>query len=344
MTDHSALNWLLTTKHVKGRVARWALFLQAYDFTIKHRPGNKNQNADAFSRMIPIHMALTKELEEESTTNSRWIQVHFSALDIPGCQTKWQWNGLMNNRQYRRNSYSCNETDHHSHWYCIFCFQCANPYGNYITSPNEQTSCKCDDYYQEFSDYISEEYCQQNESSNENLYSQSDNESEYYSSQEDLESVLDGKGKDWRQDMHNIFLQAAEFKQTTVKQMQDRSLVEVRQDYSVNCTLCGKIITMDLEHDCIVGYKLGQVHPEMIPEALINEIFWDIPEKVQQHDEACRAAVELLQPPLNPQTSDELTEDEFNELFNPYRPTITPITASNFNETQSRVSTPELDF
>ena len=89
MTDHSALNWLLITKYVKGRVARWALFLQAYDFTIKHRPGNKNQNADTFSRMIPIQMALTEETEE-STSNSQWIQVHFSALDIPGCQTKWQ--------------------------------------------------------------------------------------------------------------------------------------------------------------------------------------------------------------------------------------------------------------
>jgi hypothetical protein len=80
---------------------------------------------------------------------------------------------------------------------------------------------------------------------------------------------------------------------------------------------------MDLEHDCIVGYELSQIHPEMIPEALTNEIFWDIPEKVQLHDKACRAAVELLQPLLNPQTSDELTDDEFNELFNPYRPTIT---------------------
>jgi hypothetical protein len=126
--------------------------------------------------------------------------------------------------------------------------------------------------------------------------------------------------------------------------MQNCSLVEVRQDYSVNCTLCGKIITMDLEHDCIIRYKLDQIHPEIIPEALTNEIFWDIPEKVQHHDEACRAAVELLQPLLNPQTSDELTEDEFKELFNPYRPIITPVIASNFNETQSYASTSEVDF
>src|SRR5687767_4145590 len=104
----------------------------------------------------------------------------------------------MNNCQYRRNSYSCNETDHHSHWYCIYCYQYANPHGNYIPSPNKYTLCKCDNYYQEFSDFVNEEYCQNNEYSNENLYSQrSDDESEYYTSQEELKSILDEKEKDW---------------------------------------------------------------------------------------------------------------------------------------------------
>ena len=67
---------------------------------------------------------------------------------------------------------------------------------------------------------------------------------------------------------------------------------------------------------------------------------------MQQHDEACRAAVELLQPSLNPQVpnANEWTEDELNELFGPYGPIITPVISSNFNDTQSRVSTPELDF
>ena len=126
--------------------------------------------------------------------------------------------------------------------------------------------------------------------------------------------------------------------------MQNHSLIEVRQDYSVNCTLCGKIITTNLEHDCIVGYNLGQIHPDMTPEALTNEIFWNIPEEVQQHDEACRAAVELLQPSFNPQAINEWTEDELNELLDPYGPIITPIIASNFDDTRSRISTPELDF
>ena len=49
-TDHHALKWLRTTKDVTGRLARWSLFIQQFDFNIKHRPGITNGNADGLSR------------------------------------------------------------------------------------------------------------------------------------------------------------------------------------------------------------------------------------------------------------------------------------------------------
>jgi hypothetical protein len=53
-TDHSALQWLLKLKTIKngltGRMARWQLILQPYDYEIKYRPGTVNANADALSR------------------------------------------------------------------------------------------------------------------------------------------------------------------------------------------------------------------------------------------------------------------------------------------------------
>ncbi|CAI2195397.1 9429_t:CDS:2, partial [Funneliformis geosporum] len=61
-------------------------------------------------------------------------------------------------------------------------------------------------------------------------------------------------------------------------------------EYSVNCTLCGTIITTALHHECIIGYNLRQLYPEMVPETLSTEVFWDIPEEVQRNDEACLAA------------------------------------------------------
>jgi transposase InsO family protein len=52
-TDHRALVWLLNTNADGGRLGRWILRLQEYEVEIKHRPGKKNQNADALSR-VPV--------------------------------------------------------------------------------------------------------------------------------------------------------------------------------------------------------------------------------------------------------------------------------------------------
>ena len=50
LTDHSAVRWLMSLKMPCGRLARWALLLQQYDFDIIHRAGVSNGNADALSR------------------------------------------------------------------------------------------------------------------------------------------------------------------------------------------------------------------------------------------------------------------------------------------------------
>lgn len=50
LTNHSAVRWLMSLKMPCGRLARWALLLQQYDFEIIHRVGVSNGNADALSR------------------------------------------------------------------------------------------------------------------------------------------------------------------------------------------------------------------------------------------------------------------------------------------------------
>lgn len=49
-TDHRALTWLSNIKQSTGRLARWSVLLQGYDFEICYRKGVTMKNADALSR------------------------------------------------------------------------------------------------------------------------------------------------------------------------------------------------------------------------------------------------------------------------------------------------------
>lgn len=51
ITDHSSLRWLVRLNNPTGRLARWALELQAYPFELEHRSGKLNDVPDALSRM-----------------------------------------------------------------------------------------------------------------------------------------------------------------------------------------------------------------------------------------------------------------------------------------------------
>lgn len=60
LTDHASLKWLMNQKDLSGRLARWSLKLQCYNFTIEHRRGSTNIVPDALSR------AFIDELTDES--------------------------------------------------------------------------------------------------------------------------------------------------------------------------------------------------------------------------------------------------------------------------------------
>ena len=49
--DHSALLYLVRQQNLTGRLARWVLLLQEFDFEVIHRPGNQNLVADYLSRL-----------------------------------------------------------------------------------------------------------------------------------------------------------------------------------------------------------------------------------------------------------------------------------------------------
>jgi len=51
ITDHSSLKRLMGLRDLSGRLARWILKLQAFDFTIEHWKWSLNVVPDALSRV-----------------------------------------------------------------------------------------------------------------------------------------------------------------------------------------------------------------------------------------------------------------------------------------------------
>lgn len=53
-SDHASLQWLSQQKDPTGRMTRWSLLLQSFDFIIKHKKGTQIAHVDALSRCLVL--------------------------------------------------------------------------------------------------------------------------------------------------------------------------------------------------------------------------------------------------------------------------------------------------
>ena len=61
-SDHKALQWLKSQKKLESMHARWAVFLERFQYIFNHKPGSQNQAADALSRQVLLINTLQTEL------------------------------------------------------------------------------------------------------------------------------------------------------------------------------------------------------------------------------------------------------------------------------------------
>lgn len=66
VTDHYSLLWLQNLKDLTGRLARWAVRLQQYNFRVIHRKGKDNIVPDMLSRSVPIVDTVNAASDETS--------------------------------------------------------------------------------------------------------------------------------------------------------------------------------------------------------------------------------------------------------------------------------------
>lgn len=69
VTDHSSLRWLMSQRDLSGRLARWSLKLQSFDFVIEHRKGTLNVVPDTLSRVDLDELQINKSFPEIPLTS-----------------------------------------------------------------------------------------------------------------------------------------------------------------------------------------------------------------------------------------------------------------------------------
>lgn len=107
ITDHSSLKWLYKLQNPSGRLARWALRLQGYDFEIIHRKGKSHLVPDALSRAIAF-------IDVGPDDNDGWYRkLKSSILSYPEKYPKWS---VRDNKIYKLIQSNNPSLDEESDW------------------------------------------------------------------------------------------------------------------------------------------------------------------------------------------------------------------------------------
>lgn len=88
ITDHASLKWLMDQRDLNGRLARWSLKLQGFDFKIEHRKGKMNVVPDALSRAFADEIDATNnqsnpfvlDLSHSSFNSAEYVAMRESVI------------------------------------------------------------------------------------------------------------------------------------------------------------------------------------------------------------------------------------------------------------------------
>lgn len=85
ITDHHNLIWLSNLKDPRGRLGRWVLRLQQFNFKIIHRKGKNNVVPDCLSRSVPVINSISHQ------TGDKWYdKMRSRIIEDPLKFRKWR--------------------------------------------------------------------------------------------------------------------------------------------------------------------------------------------------------------------------------------------------------------
>ena len=122
-TDHQALTWLWKNSQTKGRLMRWVLRLQNFDFQIMYRKGCDHSVPDALSRAptSPAMIAsveVTYDLNQCHAENCTGDQDDSAYIEWVQCDDCPKWYHLkcvnLSMKEAQASSFSCHHCLSHS--------------------------------------------------------------------------------------------------------------------------------------------------------------------------------------------------------------------------------------
>lgn len=92
VTDHYSLLWLQSLQNLNGRLARWSVRLQQYNFKVIHRKGKENVVPDMLSRAVPVVGSIDNELIDEfDISEDKWYHTMMdNIVKNPLKYSKWR--------------------------------------------------------------------------------------------------------------------------------------------------------------------------------------------------------------------------------------------------------------
>lgn len=109
LTDHLSLKWLNSIESPTGRLARWALELQQFNFSVQYRKGKQNVVADVLSRQPLEVLNLANVRETTTTPGCPWLKKRMK--EVSENPEKYSDYTVIENQLYRHFPRHINDED-----------------------------------------------------------------------------------------------------------------------------------------------------------------------------------------------------------------------------------------
>jgi hypothetical protein len=293
---------LQTAKMPSGRRARWIMELQQYDFTIKHRPGKQNANADALSRIEESeNEVLCYMIDRVESVECALSDIHHRQKRRKLEEDEEATYLITAASNYLRNLGPApgESDDEEGSEILLLIDEDENPIGHLVSIGNydlkelgnsgnegDEDTETSEESLDEEEYRIYREWLDESEGSEIEEYGRNDIEEPEGEFLELIEDGIATIAYDYTgKEVLDLYKKAIKIKSVIAGQPITRGgtrcteYCDIENHHShTYCTNCKRNLFLNtVKHECNWGMGMGEIHPEMNPEFLVNQPWWTEP-------------------------------------------------------------------